>query len=75
MGSVQAGTVTQAVQDGGVVMEWEYKVETSAGKVGLGELAEWLNELGKDGWQLIDVYDGYRYIFIRPASSKVKNGN
>ena len=56
-------------------MEWEYKVETSAGKVGLGKLAEWLNELGKDGWQLIDVYDGYRYIFIRPASSKVKNGN
>jgi len=51
------------------VQVWEYKVEWWKG--GLENLDDWLNRLGKDGWELIEwawAEGGATGIFKRPKS-------
>jgi hypothetical protein len=44
--------------------QWEYKIEEAAS-------VERMNELGADGWELIEL-DGTRTIFRRPALTYVE---
>lgn len=45
---------------------WEYFVAFDHEAFTAPGLADWLNLFGKEGWKLVSVADGRKYIFMRP---------
>ena len=56
---------------------WEYKVSTyrpnpESDKLASVALEEWMNALGRDGWELVLNQAGFNYVFKRRLVQKTE---
>jgi hypothetical protein len=46
-------------------MKWEYLVYDHEEWIGESDISNWLNDLGKQGWELVHVSNSLRTYFLK----------